>query len=370
MKKLIATILVLLMILSLAACAPQAEAPAPEPAAPAEAEQPKETEEKDAAEAPVEEETYRLRMGWSEADDPELWPSSYAVNEFKKMVEERSGGRITVELFGGGQLGTQQEMMEQVQQGIIEGSCSAPINSIYPDYDMFHIPFLVSDITTMRKILAPNTEFFAEFTAPINEATGLKVMGMNFEGLRMVTNSVREIRTPADVEGLKIRVMDKAVCIETWETLGATATPIAWGEVYSALQTGVCDGQENPLVNIASSNLQEVQKYVTMTGHEVCLNTFVLNGAWFDSLPADLQDILVECATEMVEIHCTRFDANVDSALQKMIDAGMQVTELTDEEHQLWVDACQAHMIEWVKGNMADPSIVDTLMAKIAEIEG
>lgn len=316
------------------------------------------------------EDSYTMRIGWTEANDPDSCPASFAIYHFKDIVEERSNGRIKVELFGGGQLGTQQEMMEQVQQGVLEASLAAPLMNIYPDFNLFNTPFLVSDVKTMRAIFDPTGDYWAEFIAPVNEATGLKCMGICFEGLRHLTNSKREVRVPADISDLKIRVQDKAVCIETWNVLGCSATPISWNEVYSALQTHVCDGQENPLFNIAYANLQEVQSYLTLTGHELCFTPFVINGSWYSALPADLQAVIDECSTEFINTEVGKVDEREAAALTDLENAGMTITELTDEEHQAWVDGCQAHMIEWISDSMTHPELLKDVMSRIAAVEG
>jgi tripartite ATP-independent transporter DctP family solute receptor len=191
-------------------------------------------------------------------------------------------------------------------------------------FGVFEMPYLVKDREHMKRI---ENEIFWSKLAPTVEAKGLKILAVWENGYRHITNSKKPIRTPEDLRGIKLRVPEGKWRVRMFQAYGANPSPMKLSEVFVALQTGVMDGQENPFTQIYSSKFQEVQKYLSLTGH-VYTPAYITTGKkrW-DSLPADVRKILEETAREtqaFVYASAAKFD---DELLAKMKAAGMQVNE-------------------------------------------
>lgn len=309
-----------------------------------------------------------LKLAWAETADPKGHPVSGCVTNFKKEVEEKSNGRIAVELYPAGQLGDQQSTLQQVEQGIIQSSlCSSGMisGSYYQDFNMFEVPYLFPNDDTAWEIVKGDTEFFQGLADKMADACGIRPMALLVEGLRHTTNSKREIKTPADMTGLKIRTMEVPAHMELFKALGANPTPIAWAEVYSSLQTGVVDGQENPLFNIQYAKLYEVQKYLTLDGHITLMNTWFINDDFYNSLDDDLKGIIDECAYSSGLVHREMVKEQDVAALKSLKDHGMQIHELTEEEHAQFKEATQPVVLEYIRSNMTNPQMLDDLLSQI-----
>ena len=203
---------------------------------------------------------------------------------FKSEVEARTGGAVTVEIYPNGTLGNERETMEQVKAGIAQ-SYIASVGGIAPFYPMIDItsmPFAYGSYEIGCALY--DGPFGKEFAEDIRQKAGLKVLGFIPQGFFQFTNSQRPIKSPEDMKGLKMRTMNNALHMEFMNSLGAAATPVAWAEIYTALQTGVVDGQHNPITVINIGKLYEVQKYVTLSNHMAGLYVWVMNDSFFEGL--------------------------------------------------------------------------------------
>jgi len=311
-----------------------------------------------------------LKLAWAETADPKGHPVSGCVDNFKKEVEEKSNGRILVELYPAGQLGDQQSTLQQVEQGIIQSSLCATgmiAGSYYDNFNMFEVPYMFPDVETAWEIVKGDTEFFQNLADKTAEACGIRPIALLLEGLRHTTNNKREVKSPDDMTGLKIRTMEVPAHMELFKALGASPTPIAWAELYSALQTGVVDGQENPLFNIQYAKLYEVQKYLTLDGHITLLNTWFINDDFYNSLDDDLKSVINECAYSSSMVHRQMVNEQDFAALQTLKDKGMQVYELTNEEYNQFKEATQPVVLEYIKKNMSNPEMLEDLLLLIDE---
>lgn len=216
---------------------------------------------------------------------------------FKSIVEAESNGEIQVDIYPSAQLGGQREIIESVQSGIIEMGSAA--DAVLSGFDskalMFSTPYLFNSIDGSNR-LWKETEWGQNWSEDFKNNTGVRIVSVAGYGFRHLTNSAREIQTPEDAEGLSFRVMESPVPMAMIEGLGANPQPIPMDEVYSSLDQGVVDGQENPFTSITSYALYEVQPYITLSGHQLGTQFFVINEEFFNSLSEEHQEIILSAA--------------------------------------------------------------------------
>ncbi len=212
-------------------------------------------------------------------------PTSLGCLQFEKLVAERTKGRVKVEVYPGSQLGSERELFEALMMGTLEmGTISTSgIASFTRESGVWDLPYIFRDSGHAYRVMdGPIGKKVDEIAL---KKTGVRFIGYFENGWRHMTNKVRPINKPDDLKGLKIRTMTAPVMIETIRAFGASPVPIAWGEVYLALQQGVADGQENPHVNTYGAKLYEVQKYVSLTGHVYNPQVFCINDKLFPESP-------------------------------------------------------------------------------------
>jgi len=194
-------------------------------------------------------------------------PRTIAAEAFAKMVSERTGGNVTIKIAGSEQLGSDVAMLTSLRSGALDltANSQGPAAGLVPEVAALGLPFLFADSTAAYKVLSGPTgeELNKKFAA-----LGMVVLDWWDNGIRHVTNSKRPIKVPADLKGLKIRTPADPMTVDIFQALGAATQQIAFGELYIALQQGVVDGQENPLANISSNKLHEVNKYISLSGHK------------------------------------------------------------------------------------------------------
>lgn len=246
-----------------------------------------------------------------------------ASEKFKEMVEKRSSNRLKVEIYPSSQLGGEREMQEMVALGTLEMSVSG-ITVVYePLFALLEAPFLYRDRDHIKKVM--DSPVVAELSQTLLNK-GIRMVGFYENGFRNITNSKRAINAPADVKGLKIRTPENLAQIETFKALGAVATPMAYSELYNALAQGVVDGQENPLQNIWTGKMYEVQKHLAITGHIYNSAYILASNKFWAGLPADLRKIAEDSIKEASYFQLD-FVANLDKKLLEDCKAkGMQVT--------------------------------------------
>ena len=253
-----------------------------------------------------------------------------AIDTFAKEVEKRTAGRYKVQTFYSGSLGGERESIEAVQLGTqaLAFSSSGPVPNFVPETKILDIPFLFRDKAHARAVLdGPiGQELLAKF-----DAKGFKALAWAENGMRHMTNSKRSINGPEDVKGLKMRTMENPVHVAAYKGLGIVTTPMAFPEVFTALQQGTVDGQENPLSVIMASKFDQVQKYLTLTGHVYSPGIFLMNKEAFDKLsPADKQAFL-DAAKEGVKANRARVDADDAKGVTELRSKGMTVVENVDK---------------------------------------
>ena len=283
------------------------------------------------------------------------------LSVFAPMVENNSKGNIGVEVYSGAQLGDDTTATEMVVAGQLEinNTSTAPLVGYVPELGIFDIPFLFADETEADKVLA--SEVGDYLNAKLADK-GIINLAWNENGFRELTNSKHAVATVADVAGLKIRTMENKFHQELWNSLGATATPMSSSELYTALEQGTVDGEENPVANFYSYQFQEVQKYITMSNHIYSPFLFDMSKKIWDTYDADTQAILTEAAKafgeEEKKINRQAAADNLQSCID---DYGMEVTYLTDDAKAEFV-AKTAHIQDMIAKDTG-AEIMDLLAA-------
>jgi tripartite ATP-independent transporter DctP family solute receptor len=247
---------------------------------------------------------------------------------FKKLVEERSQGKVTVDIFPAAQLGSEVAMVEGLRLGSIDVICANAPNAatVFPELGFFSMAYLFKDIPHFERVVNDPTfiKRFNEIVASKN--VGVKVLGFYAAGVRNVYSRKGSINSPDDFKGLKIRVQNNPIEVKVWKAFGAIPTPMNFGEVYQALQSGVIDAAENGLAVIESNKHYEAAKYVSQTEHQRNLSTLYINEKKLASLPPDLQKIVVEAGREAA-VHERKKDAEfVAAAAGRLKEKGAILT--------------------------------------------
>lgn len=296
---------------------------------------PTDTTEGEAPATGGEQEKYVIRAGIGLNDQH---PQFKGLEVFKEYVEKESNGRIEVQLFHSSQLGDDIQMMEALQLGSQEMTCpsTAPITSIDKRFMAFDLPFLFPSPEIADAIL----------DGPIGQGLldGLQehgLIGLAYweNGYRHLTNNKVAVATPADMSGLKIRTMENQVHLDFFRGMGANPTPMPFGELFTAMQQGVVDGQENPVPTIYLQNYPEVQKYTTLTGHVYSPFVFMMSKIFWDGLPSDLQEIVQTGAIVARDEQRAINREYTEELTEGLREAGMTVIELTPEQQQAFQEA-------------------------------
>jgi len=246
-----------------------------------------------------------------------------SAEEFAKRANARLGGKAKVVVFGSSQLGGDKELLQKLKLGTVDIALPSTVMSSEADlFGVFEMPYLVKDRNHMRRI---ENEVFWKSLAPAAEAKGLKVIAVWENGYRHITNSKRPINTPADLQGIKLRVPEGKWRVKMFQAYGANPSPMKFSEVFTALQTGVMDGQENPFTQIYSAKFQEVQKYLSLTGHVYTPAYATVGSKKWASLPAEVRGTLEAVARETQGyVYDTAAKAE-NELLGKLKAGGMQV---------------------------------------------
>lgn len=276
-----------------------------------------------------------LRVGTTTAPDGHYVKG---LEQFKEKVAKYSNDRVVVEIFHSSQLGNERDLIEGVSAGTLEMTLisSAPLTNFSTDFMLFDLPFIITDRQKAYEFM--DGDIGQKILATL-EPKGIKGLGFWENGFRHITNDKKPIVHPADVKGLKIRTMENPVHQETFKQLGALPTPMAWGEVFTALQQGTIDGQENPLEIINSAKVYEVQKYISLTGHFYSPAVLLINKKLFDGFPKDIQDAILKAEKEARDWE-RNYSAERDNILvQELKDKGITVTEVDKAEWEKAVEA-------------------------------
>ena len=270
---------------------------------------------------------------------------------FAQLVEERSGGNVTVAVFPNDQLanGNASRGIEMIASGSVDLAAYATCTLAVVDEKLpvATIPWIFDDYAQAREIIdTTGGAYYAERLALKN----MTYLGSFHNGFRQITNSKHEVSEPADMEDLKIRVPGSVVYMGFFRALGADPTSMNWSEVFTAIQQGTIDGQENGVSITSTSKMQEVQDYLTMWNYSYENDLFVANTEVWESLEPETRDLLQECATEACEWGRDTLEAEEAEILEEFEAAGMTITYLTEEEQAAFDEAIagfKAEMIDY-----------------------
>ena len=249
-----------------------------------------------------------------------------SATEFAKRANAKLGGKATIVVYGSSQLGGDKEMLQKLKLGTLDLALPSTVMSSEADlFGLFEMPYLVKDRGHMQKI---EKAIFWSKLEPAAEVKGLKILAVWENGYRHITNSKHPIVTPEDLKGIKLRIPEGKWRLRMFQAYGSNPSPMKLSEVFTALSTGVMDGQENPLTQIWSQKFQEVQKYLSLTGH-VYTPAFVAVGAkrWA-SLPADVRKIIEDTAKETQAFVYERAKKDDDELVGKFTAAGVKVNQV------------------------------------------
>lgn len=276
-----------------------------------------------------------LRMADVHSED---YPTVRADKKFAEIVEAETNGRIKIEVYPGGQLGDEKASLEQVQFGAIDFTRTsiAPLAEFNKDLEVLMLPYLYTDRDHMFKVL--DSELGDQFLEGLQKDN---MVGLSWYdgGARNFYNSKKEIKSPADLKGLKIRVQESKLMMDLVKSLGASPTPMAFGEVYSAIQTGVIDGAENNYPSYIATSHVEVAKFISLDEHTRVPEMILASKATMDKLSAQDQAIVKEAAKEAALFEREEWLKEEQKAEKEAVAKGSTITKLTAEEKQLFQDA-------------------------------
>lgn len=267
-------------------------------------------------------------------------PQHKGAEKFKELVEEKSNGQLKVTISPAAQLGDEKELMQSTQTGAIEASfiSTAVLSNASPLLQMPDLPFLVGNRDTMYELL--DGEVGDEILASLEES-GLKGTAFWESGFKQITAN-KEILKPEDLEGLQFRTMESQLIMDTYDALGANAVPVPFPEVYTALQQGVVDGQENPLSSITSMKFYEVQDYLTLADIAYLGYGVIFNQDWFNGLSEDLQEVLITSSKEAAQFERQTVADMEEGFIQEIKDSGTTVNELSADQLKAFQEATKS----------------------------
>jgi len=316
---------------------------------------------------------YTIRLAYT---DTGMWPEqgnkplpehAFAL-VFKSIVESKSNGDIYVELFPACSLGQSKEQLEMVKSGTLEMSIqTGALAGLYPPIQVISLPYAFR-CDEVAWWFFDNSEYWENMKQEIAEKTNMIVLGMGQNGTRHFTNSKRPIHEPADMKGLKFRVMPSPIFVKLVESFGAKAIPLAHGEIYTSCQTHLVDGQENPVWNIVANKWYEVQKYMVLDGHAWSENMMVINKNYFEKLPEEFQQII-----KIAAIHGQVADRASEELASRVTDYNvlnkhMEIYSPTPEDMKKFKEASKP-VSTWLANEIGESYVNDFYKAvKEAEI--
>ncbi|WP_027961420.1 TRAP transporter substrate-binding protein DctP [Halomonas halodenitrificans] len=295
-----------------------------------------------------------------------------ALVRFKDLVETRTDGEVTVSIFGNSQLGSEVETAQEVQDGLTLQSTiitTGAMSSFYDDYQLMTAPFVFNDWRQAWAFL--DGDWFAEMMSGTVEETGMRYLGTFDDGGGFVafTNNERPIKTVEDLEGLNIRTEENPGHVAIMKALGASATPLPWGEVITALETGLADGQFNAPVLNTTFNFHEVTDYTTLTGHVYNSAAWLISEDWYQALTEQQQEAIVTSAREAIEIGHGMSGALATASWQESCETFKECYIMPAEERARMADIARPAWKEWIVNDFGiDAEKVDAFLAEVERV--
>lgn len=281
-------------------------------------------------------------------------PKHAAALAFKNYVEANTKGSVKVEIYPASQLGNAITVLEGLKMGTIEMGVvhDGPISPVFKPFMVYAIPYLFDDQVMAWSVV--DGPFGQELAEEMRKATGMRMLALADNGIRHFTNNKRVITSPADMKGLKIRVMPGPIWSKLVSSLGASPSPVPWPELPAALQQGVVDGQENGVTNILAASLYQNQKYITLDGHVYSWHAYLMNDSFFNSLTPSEQEVVKKGVEIAKTIHRGMTAAQDMNAPAILSSVGMEVTPLSPDQVAEFRKQAQPAVVEWVQEQIGD----------------
>lgn len=262
----------------------------------------------------------------------ESHPLALGAQRFADTVKEKSGGAITIEVFPNSTIGSSRDLVESLQIGVVDFALVPTTNvaSFYPPLDIFYLPFLFRD--SAHAYAVSDGEIGQALYADMLAQTGIRMLGMMESGFRTITTRDKKIEKPEDMEGVKFRVVNNPLNVATFKALGANPTPMALSEVFTGLQQGTVDGQDNPVGNVKAFGFDKVQGNITLSNHQWAGIMFLAADSRWSGLPDDVKALFTEAADEAIQWERAEINKVEAQYLKEMEEGGMTVTRLTPEQ--------------------------------------
>jgi tripartite ATP-independent transporter DctP family solute receptor len=297
--------------------------------------------------------------------DPTMQSSSGAAVVFKHELEKLGKGRIRVDVYPSGQLGSLRSSVHQVRKGTIhicDISSGVLASLYYPPLEILDLPYVLSSRASAMAALDSSNPVMKKLIEQCAEKTGIRVLSLAPFGFRNMSNNVRPIRTPAEMKGLKVRTMEIVAHRKLMESFGARAMPIPWLELYTSLQTNVIDGEETTPQNMIMGKIFQVQKYLTLTNHLMGVGAILCNEQWYQSLPDDIRSNLLEAQSVARDAY-NRFGEYLDAIALEKLKSRMEVYEPTAEQMQMFRDAAVPYMRKYMEDRYGQELVTEFLTA-------
>lgn len=284
--------------------------------------------------------TVEINVGYENATTE---PAAKAVEKWKELVEEKSNGSIKLNLFPNSALGKKVDLIDQMVMGqnvitVADGAFLAEYN--VPDFGIFYAPFMFDSWDEEWAVIG--SDWYSNLCDQLADKGSIRVLSSNWiYGARDIM-SIKKVVTPKDLSSLKMRVSSNDLSITSFSDLGANAVGMDMGDVYQALQAGTIDAVENPITSLANRSFQEVAKYLVKDEHILATSMWICGEGFYNTLTDEQQKILSECADEAGLYNNQLYDAATEDATKMLADAGVEITELTAEQKQAWIDAGQS----------------------------
>lgn len=271
-----------------------------------------------------------------------------AETVMKKMIEEGTDGKVKVEVYPNGQLGSDRQTVEACQMGTLEMTLpsTATLSTFDDTFMILDVPYVFTSKDGVRNAL--DGKLGEAMNASLAEKAGMINLGYGESGFRNLSNNIRPVKSPVDLKGMKVRVIENPYHIATFKALGANPTPMAFGELFTGLQQKAVDGQDNGVIITYTNKFYEVQKYYTVMQHMFNANSYIINKEFFESLPSEYQTVIKDAVAAAVNEQRRLIDEKEQEYLDEMKAASIKVNILTAEEKKPFIDATQSVRDQYV----------------------
>lgn len=305
---------------------------------------------------------------WPDKNNYAPYPEEAIAKYFKAFVESRSNGMVKVKLLGNSIMGSNKQMLEMVRSGSLDICTSTgSVGSMFPQFELIYMPYVFASEDIAWWVF-DNSDFWQGLMQEMETKTGLRYLGMGQNGVRNFTNNVRPIKIPADLKGLKIRVMESPLYVKMIDAFGAQATPIGWNELYTSLQTKVVDGEENPVSIIAAGKLNEVQKYLTLDGHTWSEDLLVIGSQRMKSLPQQVQHLLTVAGQRSAIAGRQAEELNTLLLKLPLLQESMEIYKPNPEEIAQFKAMARPPVEEWLRERVGN-EVVDGFLKSVDDGE-